>query len=169
MAFPPGLDVSVEDGLGESLQGGALVPFEAGSLVKQRDSSRVSGHGGRVGVAEDLEVVMDGVAYHHLPHEQLQDLFPGDSVRRGVDEITAPDAAPSRAVVSDRHGGVDELVVDHVSFVVHHAAASQLADAPLRPRAHHLAVDGQVLGGDSCGGGCLRCRLFVAACNGGGG
>lgn len=150
MAFPPGLDVSVQDGLGESLQGGALVPFEAGFLVEQRDSSRVSGHGGWVTVTEDLEVVVDGVAYHHLPHEQLQDLFPGDSVRRGVDEITAPDAAPSRAVVSDGHIGFDELVVDHVSVIVHHAAASQLADAALRPRAHHLAVDGEVLGGISC-------------------
>ncbi|KAF3839140.1 hypothetical protein F7725_017857 [Dissostichus mawsoni] len=72
-------------------------------------------------------------------------LLPGLDVRRGVDEVSVPDAAPPGPVVRDGHGGVDELIVDHVSVVRHQAAAGQLAVAALRPRAHHLTVDGQEL------------------------
>lgn len=150
MAPLPGLDVSVEDGLGESLQRGALVRGEAGLLVEQRDSRRVSGQGAGVRVTEDLEVIVDGVANHHLSHEQPQYLLPGLKEWRGIDEVTVPDAAPSCAVVSDRHGGVDELIVNHVSIIRHQTAACQPADAPLRSRAHHLTVNREVLGGVSC-------------------
>lgn len=69
------LDVAVEDGLGESLQRGALGHGEAGPLVEEGDPRRVSGQRGRVRVAEDVEVVVDGVADHHLPHEQPQNLL----------------------------------------------------------------------------------------------
>lgn len=68
------LDVTVEDGLGESLERGTLVHGDAGLGVEQRDSRRVPGQGSGVRVTEDLEVVVDGVANHHLPTEQLQDL-----------------------------------------------------------------------------------------------
>lgn len=47
---------------------------DAGLGVEQRDSRRVPGQGSGVRVTEDLEVVVDGVANHHLPTEQLQDL-----------------------------------------------------------------------------------------------
>lgn len=67
-----------------------------------------------------------------------------------MDEVTAPDAAPSGAVVSDGHGGVDESVVNHISFVGHYAAACELADAPLWSRTHHLTVNSEVLCGDYC-------------------
>lgn len=144
------LDVSVEDGLGEPLQRGALVLGETSLLVEQRDSRRVSGQGAGVSVTEDLEVIVDSVANHHLPHEQPQYLLPGLREWHGVDKVTAPDAAPSRAVVSDRHGGVDEFIVNHVPIIGHHAAACQPADAPLRSCAHHLTVNGEVLGGVSC-------------------
>lgn len=66
------LDVTVEDGLGESLQRGTLVHGEAGLQVEQRDARRVSGQGCGVRVTEDLEVIVYGVADHHLPHEQPQ-------------------------------------------------------------------------------------------------
>lgn len=150
MALPPSLDVSVEDGLGESLQRGHLVGGEAGPLVEERDAGRVSGQHPGVRVAQHLEVVVDGVSDHHLAHQQPKYLLPGLDVRRGVDEVSVSDAAPPGPVVRDGHGGVDELIVDHVSVVRHQAAAGQLADAALRPRAHHLTVDGQELGGHCC-------------------
>lgn len=68
------LDVTVEDGLGESLERGTLVHCDAGLGVEQRDSRRVPGQGSGVRVTEDLEVVVDSVSNHHLPTEQLQDL-----------------------------------------------------------------------------------------------
>lgn len=76
-------------------------------------------------------------------------LLPGIDVRRGVDEVFAPDAAPAGAVVGDGHGGLDELIVHHVSFKGHDTAARQLADLPFGSGAHHLAVDGEVLIWDS--------------------
>lgn len=117
MSLPPSLDVSVEDGLGESLQRGTLVHAKAGLQVEQRDSRRVSGQGTGVIVTEDLEVIVDGVANQHLPSEQPHYLLPGLRVRRGIDQITAPDAAPSGAVVGDGHGRVDEFIVHHVSII----------------------------------------------------
>lgn len=104
-----------------------------------------------MGVTEDLEVIVDGVANHHLPHEQPQYLLPGLRVWRGIDEVTVPDAAPSGTVVSNRHGGVDEFIVNHVSFIGHKTAASELADAPFWSRTHHLTVNSEVLCGDSSG------------------
>lgn len=121
-------------------------------------------------ITQHFEVVVDGVADHHLSHEEFQDLsvrrktqlpqysdkhlktkttvllylFPGRGVGRGVGQVSGPYAAPPGAEVGHRHRGLDEFVIDHVSFVGHHAAASQLADAPLRPRPHHLTVDSQV-------------------------
>lgn len=71
------LDVTVEDGLGESLQGRALGQSQAGLHVEERASRCVSGPGCGVGVTQDLEVVVDRVANHHLPDEQLQDLPKG--------------------------------------------------------------------------------------------
>lgn len=76
------LDVTVENGFGESLQRGALVVSEAGLLVEQRDPGRVSGQGGGVSVTEGLEVVVDGVADHHLPHQQLQYLQTHNTLTR---------------------------------------------------------------------------------------
>lgn len=68
------LDVTVEDGLGESLQGGALILSQAGLHVQMRNSGCVSGQGRRVGVTKGLEVVVDRMTNYHFPHEQLQDL-----------------------------------------------------------------------------------------------
>lgn len=101
-------------------------------------------------VTEDLEVIVDGMADHHLPVDQLQYLLPGLWVRCGVDEITASDAAPSSTVVGDRHGGLDELIIDHISFVGHYTTARKLADAPFWSHSHHLTVNSEVLSGNSC-------------------
>lgn len=68
------LDVPVENGLGESLQGRALGWSQAGLGVEQGDAGGVSGEGVGVGIAQHLEVVVDGVTDHHLSHQQLQDL-----------------------------------------------------------------------------------------------
>lgn len=100
-------------------------------------------------VTEDLEVVVDGVANHHLPHEQLHDLLLGLGEWRGVGEVSWSYAAPSGAVVSHRHGGFDEFVVNHISFIGHDAAARQLTDAAFWSRTHHLTVHSEVLCGVS--------------------
>lgn len=68
------LDVTVEDGLGEPLQGGTLILSQAGLPVQMRNSGCVSGQGHRVGVPEGLEVVVDCMTNYHFPHEQLQNL-----------------------------------------------------------------------------------------------
>lgn len=68
------LDITVEDKLGESLQGRTFCRSQAGLRVEQRDFRRVSDQGCGVGVTEDFAVIVDGVANHHLPHEELQDL-----------------------------------------------------------------------------------------------
>lgn len=86
--FSSHLDVSVENSFGESFQRGALVSLEAGALVEQRDSRRVSGHGARVRVTEDFEVVVDGVADHHLPREQLQDLTGKENITENAQTVT---------------------------------------------------------------------------------
>lgn len=74
-------------------------------------------------------------------------LLPGLSIWCGLDEVTAADATPSGAVISNRHGGVDELIINYISFVGHYTAACELADAPLWSRAHHLTVNSKVLSG----------------------
>lgn len=68
------LDVTVEDGLGEPLQGRTLILSQAGLPVQMRNSGCVSGQGRGVGVPEGLEVVVDRMTNYHFPHEQLQDL-----------------------------------------------------------------------------------------------
>lgn len=92
-----------------------------------------------------METRADDMLFSSFTH-----LLPGLGVWRGIDEVTAPYAAPSGAVVGNRHGGFDELIVNHVSFIGHDTAACELVDAPLWSRAHHLAVNGEVLCGDSC-------------------
>lgn len=68
------LDVPVENGLGESLQGRTFGRSQAGLGVEQGDPRGVSGQGGGVGVTQHFEVVVDGVTDHHFSREQLQDL-----------------------------------------------------------------------------------------------
>lgn len=72
-------------------------------------------------------------------------LLPGYRIGRGVGEVSGAYAAPAGAEVGHRHRGLNEFVINHVSFIGHHTAASQLADASLRSRPHHLAVDSEVL------------------------
>lgn len=153
MAVPSSLDLAAKDGFGESLQRGTLFLSETSLLVQEGDSGRVPRQGGGMSVTEGLEVVMYGMANNNLPHEQPQDLLPGLCVRWGIEEVSGTNAAPSCAVIRNGHGGLDELIVDHIPVVRDDTAASQLTDAAFGSSTHHLAVNGEVLGGVPCTGG----------------
>lgn len=77
------LDVAVQQLLGEALQRGSLVLGEASTAVQERDLSCVPCCHLGVEVLEGFEVIVDGMAHHHLPCQQLQDLGMETELREG--------------------------------------------------------------------------------------
>lgn len=70
--------------LGEALQGDGDILGEPTLLIQQGDFGCVTGEFFGVGVLESLEVVVYGMANHHLSGEDLQDLGrKGGSIRAG--------------------------------------------------------------------------------------
>lgn len=76
------LDLLVEQVLGQVLERGAGPDGHPCLLVQQRDPAGVSGPVFGVEVLQGLEVIVDGVSYHDLVFQDLQDLEVSGGVKQ---------------------------------------------------------------------------------------
>lgn len=84
-----------------------------------------------------------------INHNEFSYLLSGLRVRHGPHKVTAPDATPPGAVVGDRHGRLDEFIINHISIIGDDATACKLADVAFGTRSDHLTVNGEELGGET--------------------
>mmetsp|Transcript_58091 Transcript_58091/g.87561 ORF Transcript_58091/g.87561 Transcript_58091/m.87561 type:complete len:219 (-) Transcript_58091:263-919(-) len=123
---------------------------------------RVSDQPPGVGDSQDIQIVLQGVAYQNAVLQELQNEHPtGVQGHRGGLEVLGGDARDKGAVVRDGLGLLNVLVQKDLSVPVDDGDSSGDAGVSSRSNADHFTVKGGKLGRRRCVQRCHRRRLCL--------